>query len=208
MAQPFDVSVLSDLGAQLAAWEDAYVSAVGFEKYRRASAWAASEAAKTVATRMRSATMEVIDRPTPRIGRAWQYTRALSQGGDAVSAEAFALDDQSVVLKFLMGDGPRMRLPGDVGLERERILVQNWLNLDLSPPGIVSSPARLGRLRRLIATAPDFRTSGLFQLRLRVQEFVPPFAQLCAMSGHQLDTRNRTFSFAPTPVLKPHPHNA
>ncbi|MEQ4599324.1 MAG: hypothetical protein ABN488_16325, partial [Methylobacteriaceae bacterium] len=32
--------------------------------------------------------------------------------------------------------------------------------------------------------------------------------RLCAMSGHQLDTRNRTFSFAPTPVLKPHPHNA
>lgn len=34
---------------------------------------------------------------------------------------------------------------------------------------------------------------------------MPP-GRLCAMSGHQLDTRNRTFSFAPTPALKPHPH--
>ncbi|MFC6048023.1 hypothetical protein ACFPYM_09270, partial [Methylobacterium hispanicum] len=47
-----------------------------------------------------------------------------------VSADAFALDDQSVVLKFLMGDGPRTRLPGDVGLARERILVPNWRALE------------------------------------------------------------------------------
>lgn len=77
---------------------------------------------------MSEATTEVIDRPTPWIGRAWQYTRALRRGGgsgDTVSADAFALDDQSVVLKFLMGDRPRTRLPGDVGLSRERILVRN-----------------------------------------------------------------------------------
>ncbi|WP_167350078.1 hypothetical protein [Methylobacterium platani] len=133
MARSLDMAVLSDLGAQLAAWEDAYVSAVGFERYWRASAWTASEAAKTVAVRMRAATMEVIDRPTPWIGRAWQYTSALSRGtrpSDTVSADAFALDDQSVVMKYLRGDGPQVRLPGDVGLSRDRILVPNWRNLE------------------------------------------------------------------------------
>lgn len=36
------MAVLSDLGAQLVAWENAYVSAVGFVRYWRASALAAS----------------------------------------------------------------------------------------------------------------------------------------------------------------------
>lgn len=70
MAQSIDMAVLSNLGAQLAAWEDAYVSAVGFVRYWRASASAASEAAKTAATRMTAATAEVIDQPTPWIWRA------------------------------------------------------------------------------------------------------------------------------------------
>lgn len=96
MANSYDMAVLSDPGAQLAAWEDAYVSAVGFERYWRASAWAASEAAKTVAVRMKAATGEVIDRPTPWMARAWQYTRALRRGagsGDTVSADVYVLDD-------------------------------------------------------------------------------------------------------------------
>lgn len=145
MANSLDMAVLSDLGAQLAAWEDAYVSAVGFERYWRASAWAASEAAKTVATRMQ-ATAEAIDRPTPWMARAWQYTRAFGPGtgsGDAVSADVFALDDQSIVLKYLMGDGPNVRMPGDVGLARQKILVPNRRALEATQ-GI--KPNKFGNL--------------------------------------------------------------
>lgn len=63
VTQPFDLAVLSDLGAQLAAWEIPYVSAVGFDRYWRASAWAASEAAKTVASRMCAATEGMFENP-------------------------------------------------------------------------------------------------------------------------------------------------
>lgn len=141
-----DLAVLTDLGAQLAAWEEQYVSQAGYEKYRRACAWTVSEAAKGVAGRMAEAMLQVLDRPTPWMLRAWQYTRALKPGGSVPTdpiADVFALDEQSVVLKLLMGDGPNVRMPGDVGLAKDRILVPNWKRLK-STQGI--SPNKNGNL--------------------------------------------------------------
>jgi len=124
MAPRTDFSFLSDLGLQLAAWEETYVSEAGLDRYRRACAWVTSESAKQVATSITDAIASTIDRPTPWISRAYQYTRALTRGtSDAVSADAFVLDDQSIVLKHLFGDGRNTRLPGDVGLAKEHILV-------------------------------------------------------------------------------------
>ncbi|GJD87261.1 hypothetical protein BHAOGJBA_0761 [Methylobacterium hispanicum] len=105
------MAVLSDLGSQPAVWEDSYVSAAGFEKYKRALAWAASEAGKNVATRMKEATAEVIDRPMPWIWRAWRYTRALSQDGDRAlgaiqRASVSGFESQTQVL-LTQARGPR-----------------------------------------------------------------------------------------------------
>jgi len=49
------------------------------------------------------------------------------------------LDDQSIVLKHLFGDGWNTRLPGDVGLAKERILVHGEMikayHRPRAPPG-------------------------------------------------------------------------
>lgn len=35
-------------------------------------------------------------------------------------------------MKYTMGDGPQVRRPSDVGLSKDRILVPNWRNLQLT----------------------------------------------------------------------------
>lgn len=67
--------------------------------------------------------------------QAWQYRRSLGKGRtvyDEVEAEAYVLDDQSAVLKYAMGQGRNTRLPGDVGLAQDRVLVPHWRNLALT----------------------------------------------------------------------------
>lgn len=49
-----------------------------------------------------------------------------------VEAEAYVRDDQSTVLKYAMGDRRNVRLPGDVGLAQDRILLPHWKNLALT----------------------------------------------------------------------------
>lgn len=62
---------------------------------------------------------------------SWQYRRSLAKGRSAgiVEAEAYVRDDQSAVLKYAMGDARNTRLPGDVGLAQDRILLPRWKNL-------------------------------------------------------------------------------
>ena len=58
--------------------------------------------------------------------RAFGYTRAINRTGDAVEASLFTKPEQSIVLKYGMGDGRQARRPGDVGLARDRIYVPHW----------------------------------------------------------------------------------
>lgn len=147
MASPFDISVVTDLSDVLGSWEEQYVSDVGFKKYVRAISWAMDETAKSVAVRMREVLPQVLDNPTPWTRRAFQYTRSLGKGrqpgSDGPSSSVFVMDDQSVVLKFLMGQGTNTRLPGDVGLARDHILLPMWKNLT-DTQGI--KPNRYGNL--------------------------------------------------------------
>lgn len=45
------------------------------------------------------------DNPTPWMRRAFGYTRAINRTGDAVEASLFTKPEQSIVLKYGMGDG-------------------------------------------------------------------------------------------------------
>lgn len=44
----------------------------------------------------------------------------------------FTKTDQSIVMKYALGDGRQVRRPSDVGLARDRIYVPHWKNLALT----------------------------------------------------------------------------
>jgi hypothetical protein len=44
----------------------------------------------------------------------------------------FTRADQSIVMKYALGDGRQVRRPGDVGLARDRIYVPHWKNLQMT----------------------------------------------------------------------------
>ncbi|WHQ68632.1 hypothetical protein [Methylorubrum extorquens] len=124
-------SFVSDLSEVLAAWEEQYVSETSYQKFRRACAWVVDESVKAVSEDMRGATRDTFRDPPPWMVNGWQYRRSLAKNRDAglVEAEAYVGDDQSAVLKYAMGDGENTRLPGDVGLAQDRILLPHWRNL-------------------------------------------------------------------------------
>lgn len=128
-------SFVSDLGYVLKAWEEQYVSNVSYLKFARACAYVTDESAKAVSNDMSAATAHAFHDPTPWMLRAWQYRRSLGKGRQAglVEAEAYVLDEQSVVLKYAMGyDVRNVRYPGDVGLAQDRVLLPHWRNLMLT----------------------------------------------------------------------------
>ncbi|MFJ7441074.1 hypothetical protein ACIQW5_25850 [Methylorubrum thiocyanatum] len=128
-------SLVQDLTRALQAWEEQYVSETSYAKFARACAWVVDQSAKAVSTDMRGATDTVFKDATPWMRQAWQYRRSLGKGRtvyDEVEAEAYVLDDQSAVLKYAMGQATNTRLPGDVGLAQDRVLVPHWKNLALT----------------------------------------------------------------------------
>ncbi len=134
MARPFGFDISTDLSARMMTWADQFISETSYRRFERACAFVSDETAKRLAQRMNAVTVEVFDRPTPWMRRAWQYRRGLRAGArpGEVGAETFVLDDQSIVMKFAVGDGPNVRRPGDVGLARDRIYVPHWANLALT----------------------------------------------------------------------------
>ncbi|TXM70671.1 hypothetical protein [Methylobacterium sp. WL120] len=123
------LDVLSDICDAVGAWQDAYISEVGLDKYRRACAWAMSETAKAASIGVDEAIEDTFDNATPWMRKAMGYTRALTMTGDLVQAELFVKPSQSIVLKYSIGSGPQVRRPGDVGLAKGRILVPYCQNL-------------------------------------------------------------------------------
>ncbi len=129
----FDVKTLSDLSDQLKAWEAAFIGPSTHKRFERAATWTVDEIVKGIAVGMREAMGEALDNPTPWTARAFQYTRSLGKAktlADGVASDVYALPDQSIVLKYLMGEtGENERLPGDVGPARDKILIPNFKNL-------------------------------------------------------------------------------
>lgn len=125
----FDLS--TDLGDRMATSSRQFASETSYRRYERACAFVSDEVAKRLANRMNALTTEVFDHPRVWMKRAWQYRRGLraSARPGEVGAETFVLDDQSVVMKFAVGDGPNVRRPVNVGLAQDRIYVPNWMNL-------------------------------------------------------------------------------
>lgn len=126
------VNVISDICDVTGAWADAYLSEVSLKRYRRACAWAMSEAAKWGAEGATDAVATTFSNPTPWMIQAFKYTRALDRAGNEIEASVSVLPSQSIVMKCAMGEGPQVRRSGDVGLARDRILVPNWRNLSLT----------------------------------------------------------------------------
>lgn len=126
------IDFTSDLHDQVGAWMAAFLSETSLDRYRRACAWTASEVAKAASRGATDAIDEAFDDPTPWIRRVFGYTRAINRTGDAVEASLYTRPDQSIVLKYGMGDGRQVRRPGDVGLARDRIYVPHWKNLQMT----------------------------------------------------------------------------
>jgi hypothetical protein len=118
----------TDLHDAVGAWMESFISETSLTRDRRACAWTASEVAKVAC----QGATEAIDDPTPWMRRAFGYTRALNRSGDAVQADLFTRPEQSIVMKYGLGDGRQTRRPGDVGLARDRIYVPHWRNLALT----------------------------------------------------------------------------
>lgn len=134
-APPTYARFVQDLTRAIRSWEEQYVSETSYRKFERAAAWTVDQSAKAVSVHMRDATGDVFKDATPWMLKAWQYRRSLGKGRslrDGVEAEAYVADDQSVVMKYAMGDSRNTRLPGDVGLAQDRILVPHWKNLALT----------------------------------------------------------------------------
>ncbi|MHC2001835.1 hypothetical protein ACYQR9_15550 [Methylobacterium sp. CM6241] len=153
-------NLTTDLGDRIALWARQFAEETTFKRYERACAYVMDESAKRLAERMNEATEDVVDNPTTWMKRAWAYRRGLSKQRrrpGEVSADTYVLDDQSIVMKFLVGDGPNVRRPGDVGLAKDRILLPNWRNLALTQ-GI--RPDRHGNLPGSVAARLNREAGG------------------------------------------------
>ncbi|WP_200927260.1 hypothetical protein [Methylobacterium sp. Leaf88] len=141
MAYPFKVRMASDVGPLIEDWRDRFVSTVGIAKYRRAAGWAMDETAKAAVVGIRKQFHKTLKRNTPWTQSAIKYTRSgfvgLNQierndAGDGVWASVELMPKQSTYLKYLFGVGDNTRLPGDVGLAQDRILIPWWDNIKLT----------------------------------------------------------------------------
>lgn len=135
MPSPFDlIRIRSDIDDVLGSYMDAFLSETSLDRYRRACAWVTDETVKTLSKGANSGLDRVLDDPTPWMRKAYQYRRSLAKNRKAgvVQAEVYVAEKQSAVLKYHLGEGENVRLPGDVGLAGEHILVPNWKNLALT----------------------------------------------------------------------------
>lgn len=143
----FGFSINEDLRDRLATWSRPFSEETTFRRYERACAYLRDKTAKRPAGRMNEAFEDVVYHPTPWMKRAWAYGRGFSKQRTRpgeVSADTNVLDDQSVVMKLLVGDGPNVRRPDDVELANDRILLPVWKNLESTQ---VIEPNRIPRHR-------------------------------------------------------------
>jgi hypothetical protein len=135
-----NVGLTVDIAPAIEAWRDRFVSQVGVAKYRRAAGWAVDETAKAAVLGIRSQFDKHLRRQVPWTKSAVTYARAEKAGLNAIEqgtrtdvyAQVFVKPKQSVYLKYLFGMGDNTRLPGDVGLAQNKILLPWWDNILLT----------------------------------------------------------------------------
>lgn len=94
-------------------WQDRFENQIP-GAFARAHKWTLDEIAKTAVDGFRREAHKHVDRPTAWILRGVRYRRSVyAEDFDQASSSIFVMDDQSAVLKYLMGT--TKRLPGDVG---------------------------------------------------------------------------------------------
>jgi hypothetical protein len=136
MATEHDVLQFKDLAAQIEAWKDRFVSDVGIAKNRRAAAWAMDETAKHAAIGIRSQFDKRLKSEVPQTKQAVAYRRsgkaslnAIEAGEREIFSSVYVMPKQSAYFKYLFGIGDNIRLPGDLGLAQEHILMLFWKNI-------------------------------------------------------------------------------
>jgi hypothetical protein len=128
----FGIDFTTNLVDRLETWRDQFVSEASWRQYARACAWTTDTVAKRVAVGMQKSAHAHLDRPTPWTIAGFTYKRALTRARDhydEVHSEFFVKDEQSIVMKYHMGEGVHIRFPGDVGLAVDRIWIPAWENL-------------------------------------------------------------------------------
>lgn len=165
MSERFRIRLAADVMPAIEAWRGRFVSSVGEAKYRRAAGWAIDETAKHAVVGIRQQFDKHLRRKSPWTQSAIKYQRssagglnAIEQGKtDGLFSAVYVMPKQSVYLKYLFGMQDNTRLPGDVGLAQNHILIPWWQNITLTQ-GV--APTRhggvptgfLARLRREIET--------------------------------------------------------
>lgn len=143
------VDLAVDLAESIERWRDQFIAAVGMTdhsrgmaKYRRAAGWAVDEVAKQAVQNVRYRFHKTLKRRSPWTESAVAYKRlskselnALERGErntEDVYAQVYVKPKQSAYLKYLFGIGENLRVPGDVGMAQNRILIPWWDNIRLT----------------------------------------------------------------------------
>ena len=135
------VSIAADVAGQIMDWRLKFVSTVGEAKYRRAAGWAVDEVAKHAVLGIRQQFHKHLKSNTPWTESAIKYKRSSAAGLNAIEAgtnvdglfsAVYVMPRQSTYLKYLFGVQDNTRLPGDVGLAQDKILIPFWQNITLT----------------------------------------------------------------------------
>lgn len=141
MSTTHRVSIAADVASQIKDWRLRFVSTVGEAKYRRAAGWAVDEVAKHAVLGIRKQFHKHRKSNTPWTESAIKYKRSSAAGLNAIKAgtndaglfsAVYVMPKQSTYLKYLFGVQDNTRLPGDVGLAQDKILIPFWQNITLT----------------------------------------------------------------------------
>jgi hypothetical protein len=130
-SNPFRINV-EFRAADLQLWRSRF-DLVARDSFPRALQFVLNEIAKTAVLTFRRDVGTVIDRPKEWTSNGLRYRRVNLQSvrqGARPYSETYVLPKQSAVLKYLMGSGPNVRRPGDVGPSQAYISLPIWRNLD------------------------------------------------------------------------------
>lgn len=129
---------------------------VARDSFPRALQFVLNEIAKTAVLNFRRDVGTVLDRPKEWTTNGLRYKRVdikSVRSGARPYSEVYVLPKQSAVLKYLMGSGPNVRRPGDVGPSQAYISLPIWRTLE-AHAGIRADahgnlpPATIRKIRR------------------------------------------------------------
>jgi hypothetical protein len=105
--------------------------AYGAKAFPRAVQYSLNKVAEAASVNFRQALPKALDTPVPFTSRGISFRRArLSEAKlDNLQSAMTVLPVQSTYLKYVLGDGPNTRRPGDVGLARKHVWLPSTENI-------------------------------------------------------------------------------